>query len=54
MVALPEALKNTLVFQYVMSRRNEKIHASNAAMRARLCPNAFKSSIDLLLPYNPP
>jgi hypothetical protein len=54
MVALPEALKNTLVFQYVMSRRNEKIHTADAARRAQLCQNGSESSIEPLLPYNRP
>jgi hypothetical protein len=52
MLALPEALKNTLVFQYVISRRNEKIHAANAAPRAQLYQNGPESSIEPLLPYN--
>jgi hypothetical protein len=52
MLALPQALKNTLVFQYVMSARNEKIHAPNAARRAQLYQNGSESSIDVLLPYN--
>jgi hypothetical protein len=52
MLALPQALKNTLVFQYVMSRRNEKIRTANAARRAQHYQNGSESSIDVLLPYN--
>jgi hypothetical protein len=52
MVAPPDALKNTVVFQYVMPPRNKKIHAVNAAQRAQLYQNGPESSIEPLLPYN--
>jgi hypothetical protein len=52
MVAPPDALKNTVVFQYVTPPRNEKIHAANGAERAQLYQNGSEFSIEPLLPYN--
>jgi hypothetical protein len=54
MVALPETLKNTIVFQYVRLQRNEKIHTVNATESAQLCPSGSESSIELPLPDNRP